>query len=88
MMATEKKERELVRVYDKDGTHRTLAVQPDMSCNEVVVLFGKKIAGFQPARFSLSVEQKQSMFAYLLLIYLCNFCTTSSPTFSLFSCIS
>jgi hypothetical protein len=54
----EKKDRELLRVYDKDGQHKTLAVPNEITCADVVVMFGKKIHGFQCENFQLSVDYK------------------------------
>jgi hypothetical protein len=57
-------QRELLRVYDKDGIQfRTLAVGSELNCSDVVVLFGKKIVGFQASQFRLCVEYKGGMLA-------------------------
>ena len=54
----ERKERELLRVYDQDGQHKTLAVLDEITCAEVVALFGKKVHGFQTSQFQLCVDYK------------------------------
>lgn len=54
----EKKERELLRVFDQEGQHKTLAVPNDIACSDVIVIFGKKVHGFQPAKYKLCVDFK------------------------------
>lgn len=62
----EKKERELVRVYDKEGQHKTFAIPNEITCADVVVLFGKRVQGYQPAQFRLCVDVKGGMNLLLL----------------------
>jgi hypothetical protein len=58
----EKKDRELLRVYDQEGQHKTFAVPNEITCTDVIVMFGKKIHGFQASQFELCVEYKGGMF--------------------------
>lgn len=52
----EKKDKALLRIYDSDGQHRTLAVFTEMTCSDLIALFGKKVHGYKPSEFRLCVE--------------------------------
>eukprot|EP00026_Physarum_polycephalum_P000699 Phypoly_transcript_00700.p1 GENE.Phypoly_transcript_00700~~Phypoly_transcript_00700.p1 ORF type:complete len:1398 (+),score=261.86 Phypoly_transcript_00700:104-4195(+) len=54
----DKKDKVLVRVYDQESQHKTFAVPNEVTCADIVVLFGKKIHGFQASQFALCVEHK------------------------------